>query len=679
MSNKKIKLIVPFKLKVFLVLIFVLLFTSYSKIFALGGTGPFAPGTELDPGCAPGDVNCIVFLNNISLTSQISGFVSNSGIVTSSDTLINALGKLDANINSKVSSQWVSSSNDIYYNSGRVWIGANSESTSSSSLFISGTTSSSGSSSAISGILGSYTFNPTLGGVQVGNRYVINNMPTSSSNTAVGSIYRIVDNTSLSNLVRGLDVTSNSGTNTFGVNTGLRANGATFGLQGVTTALAGSVYVPAAIYGESTGTTQGDVLRLYSNTMTTAPAYATFYHDTSSYSGTGLLLDFATGSGVFTGNFVDFQNNNNSLFKVTSDGFLSMGLPSATATSAVCSSLSNGTNPVLGVSYEIRDCSSTPVADYAEMYPVDDGITYGDIVALGGDIVETYDVDEYGVIDFNTVKGKINKLVKSNEEYQEKVVGIVSKNYGDFSSVGYNIKKIDNPMPVALNGRVSVKISSSSDLIQAGDYLTTSKEEGKATKATKSGFVIGKALEDWDGKSDTIMVFVEQGYHQMHSQGLYVENLFNEDGEIIQSEGVGFLNTILNGVVEFSDKIFFNKMVIFNTAPVFSKDTAGYALIKQEEKEVRVDFENTYSEIPVVNVSIDTNVFLDEDVNFIIKDKDETGFTISLQNEASSDINFSWIAIAVKEPKTFENIPELPTPFIPNTETTSASGTSQSQ
>jgi hypothetical protein len=70
-------------------------------------------------------------------------------------------------------------------------------------------------------------------------------------------------------------------------------------------------------------------------------------------------------------------------------------------------------------------------------------------------------------------------------------------------------------MPVALNGRVPVKISSTSSSIQPGDYITTSPDVGKAQKAIASGTVIGKALEAWDPESGktTIMVYVEQGYY----------------------------------------------------------------------------------------------------------------------------------------------------------------------
>ena len=553
-----------------------------------------------------------------------------------------------------------------------------------SKLEVDGSTAANGATTAIAGILGGYTFNPTAGGVQVGNRFVVTNSPTTTANTGVGEILRMVDNTTLSNLIRGLDITSNGGSNTAGTNTGLRAAGATFGIQGITNAVAGGVSVPAAIYGESTGTTQGDVLRLYSNTVTSANSFATFYHDTSAFSGTGLLMDFATGSGTFTGNFIDLQNNNASMFKVTSNGIVSMGLSSTAATSAVCSSLANGTAPTAGVAYEIRDCSSTPVADYAEMYPVESDVTYGDIVATGGETVHTYDMSPDGSIDWTKIKGDITKLTKSSKEYQSSTIGIVSDNHNDFSSTGYNIKKEDNPMPVALSGRVPVKIAPKSDSIKAGDYLTTSSDPGMAMKATKSGFVIGKALEDWDPASGkpTVMVYVEQGYYKNINDVAYE---FNDQ---VTFNGL----TFFNGDVNFAKSITFSNSVEFTVPPLFNSDTAGFAVIKSGSREVRVTFDNPYVSTPVVsanitfdkegsdsptNVSvINTDTFFSQGISFIVKDKDKTGFTIIINKNAQEDINFSWIALAVKNPKVFESLVSGLVIDTGSTNTTSVASTS---
>jgi hypothetical protein len=403
------------------------------------------------------------------------------------------------------------------FEAGRVLIGTASETASLSSLYITkALVNETGSTGAgVAGIHEVFTMNPTSGTpVQVGNRMTIENTTGSVASTQVGQIIRITDSTSsLVNTVRGIEVVASVGTNTSGTNTGIRTTGATFGLEAITTGVNGGVSAPAAIFGQNTGTTQGDILRLYSTSVTSAPSFATMYHNTSTFTGTGLLMDFAEGSGTFSGNFADFQKNNTSVFKVTNAGITSLGLSATASTNAVCSSLANTTAPTANVAYELRDCNAAPAADYAEMYPVEEGIEFGDIVMTGSEMVTTYDITD-GNVDWTKVKGTITRLVKSNAGYQKNVIGIVSDNFGDFTSAGHNIKEEDNPMPIAMNGRVPVKVASISEPISAGDYITTSIIPGKAMKAISAGQVIGKALEAWSPESgkDTVMVFVEQGY-----------------------------------------------------------------------------------------------------------------------------------------------------------------------
>jgi hypothetical protein len=407
------------------------------------------------------------------------------------------------------------------FEAGRVLIGTASDTTSIANIFMSRTlTTETGSTGlGVAGIHQNFTLNPTSGTpTQVGNRLVVSNTGT-VVNTAIGQIIRMDDTPSSgtpANLIRGLEVVASVGSNTAGTNTGIRSTGKTFGVQAITTGAAGSVVLPAGLYAENTGTTQGDVARFYTGSMTSAPSMLQVYHDTSAFTGDALLMDMAVSGGgtSFTGDFLDLRNASVLKFKVTSAGVVSMGLSGTASTNAVCSSLANATTPTAGTAYEIRDCNAAPAADYAEMYPVESGIEFGDIVATGTEAVNTYDTTE-GNIDWTKVKGTVTRLVKSNKNYQSNVIGIVVDNYGDFTSAGHNIKDTDNPMPVALNGRVPVKVANDSDNIMPGDYITTSNESGKATKANKAGQVIGKALESWTSSSGqaTVMVYVEQGFY----------------------------------------------------------------------------------------------------------------------------------------------------------------------
>jgi hypothetical protein len=60
-----------------------------------------------------------------------------------------------------------------------------------------------------------------------------------------------------------------------------------------------------------------------------------------------------------------------------------------------------------------------------------------------------------------------------------------------------NFTSADNPVPIALNGRVPVKVSTINGPINIGDPLTTSSIPGVAMKATEAGIIIGKAQENF--------------------------------------------------------------------------------------------------------------------------------------------------------------------------------------
>lgn len=194
------------------------------------------------------------------------------------------------------------------------------------------------------------------------------------------------------------------------------------------------------------------------------------------------------------------------------DGVLQVDLDAAGGTYAVChDGVAAATNDV-----KLEDCTGAPAADYAEQYPVAAGVSFGDIVVPSNTVVVTQDGDE------------IVQMVKSSEPYAGPVVGIVSDNFGDFTSAGYNIDEDDNPMPVALVGRVPVKVTAEGGDISVGDYLTTSSTPGAAMRATKVGRVIGMALSDWDGVSETVMVQVNNSWSM---------------GDVIGTDGVSTLVT----------------------------------------------------------------------------------------------------------------------------------------
>jgi ACR3 family arsenite efflux pump ArsB len=229
---------------------------------------------------------------------------------------------------------------------------------------------------------------------------------------------------------------------------------------------------------------------------------------------------------------------------------VSLGAPSAIGSSstAVCSNFTSGAgmSPTAGAVYELGGCSGTIIADYAEEYPVANGATAGDVVAMGTQMVNTYGSDPNSdAIDYNNVIGQITQLVPTTQAYQTNTIGVVSDNNSDFSSTGYNIASQDNPMSIALNGRVLVNVSTENGPIEPGDYLTTSATmPGYAMKATQAGYVIGRALASYTSSTPgQVMVFVGDTYWPGPDPSSYIQNGGNA---VLSSLTVG-------GNADFSD------------------------------------------------------------------------------------------------------------------------------
>ncbi len=360
-------------------------------------------------------------------------------------------------------------------------------------------------------------------------------------------------------------------------------------------------------------------------------------------------------------------------------GFIHVNLDPGTATEAVCHSGSDAST----TNVKLFDCSGNPAADYAEMYPVASGITYGDIVSIGNQTVITDDGQS------------IQQLVKSTTNYDSSVIGIVSDNYNDFSSTGYNVDKSDNPMPVALNGRVPVKIASHSTAIEPGDYITTSTQPGRAIRATEPGFMIGRALQAWDPvhQTDTIMVFVDNGYANPQAQvagGVAVDpsSTSTITSQTVQDLTVqGSLSvagpaefngpTIFKALSEFLYTVVFRHEVSFADHVAFSNDTVGTVKIAKGQDRAEVTFAKPYQAAPIINASLfddkisasglveqieadvcaygdtleDCQVKMQQNLltngaRYLVTDVEPTGFTLLLDGPATQDYTFSWSAFA---------------------------------
>jgi hypothetical protein len=101
------------------------------------------------------------------------------------------------------------------------------------------------------------------------------------------------------------------------------------------------------------------------------------------------------------------------------------------------------------------------------------------------------------------------RLVRSREPQQPNLLGVISEKPGFLLGVSW-----ENPhsgRPLALSGRVPVKVNLEGGAIRIGDLLTSSSEAGTAKRASRAGRVIGMALEAFDGNAGErgkVIVFV---------------------------------------------------------------------------------------------------------------------------------------------------------------------------
>lgn len=136
--------------------------------------------------------------------------------------------------------------------------------------------------------------------------------------------------------------------------------------------------------------------------------------------------------------------------------------------------------------------NNTSVGDLAEYFPVKGSFVPGMIVSLtpGTD-------DEYQL---------------SDNPYDQFMVGVISEN----PSVMLNSSQVGPP--VALTGRVKVKLQKSDRLVKSGDFLTTSDVAGYAQVATKAGPIIGYAVKNQKQGEDFVQILVQPGRYYIPAE-----------------------------------------------------------------------------------------------------------------------------------------------------------------
>jgi hypothetical protein len=157
----------------------------------------------------------------------------------------------------------------------------------------------------------------------------------------------------------------------------------------------------------------------------------------------------------------------------------------------------------------------------AEWYPTEESVEAGDIVAMGPEtsqyMAKGADPETGQEVEIGTTT--ISVLIKAGGS--STILGVVST--APHTIIGEDVRQAfssSRRKPIALTGRVPVKVNLSGGPILAGDRIALSESSGVGMRARTSDESVGIALEPYDGSSgkDKIMLFIDRRYHVAQNQ-----------------------------------------------------------------------------------------------------------------------------------------------------------------
>jgi hypothetical protein len=207
------------------------------------------------------------------------------------------------------------------------------------------------------------------------------------------------------------------------------------------------------------------------------------------------------------GNYSLYSSSANASFF---NGTVDVNFNGAVTVNGVCHSGAD-IDAATNVSRTLVACSAAP-NDYAEFYPAEAGVEAGDIVATTNNLL-TYEASgadpETGIV--HSLGTKQISIVKK-AILGDSSIGIIST--APYQTIGKDIPVSANRKPLALSGRVPVKVNNQGGAIAVGDKITVSTVAGVGKKATEAGFTVGTALEPFNGINGTIYVLVNNSYFE---------------------------------------------------------------------------------------------------------------------------------------------------------------------
>ena len=168
----------------------------------------------------------------------------------------------------------------------------------------------------------------------------------------------------------------------------------------------------------------------------------------------------------------------------------------------------------------------TTPADVAEKYPAADStIEAGDIVmvaetiSLEEEAKRERDItklrDEYGGENIDPKVLFPASVARAESAYKQRIIGVISTQPGVLLSDTTGLKFETKFVPVALAGRIPVKVNNEGGEIKIGDKITISSVSGVGKKAAEGEGHLAISLENFSGVEGKVMAFINLGYSNL--------------------------------------------------------------------------------------------------------------------------------------------------------------------
>lgn len=141
-------------------------------------------------------------------------------------------------------------------------------------------------------------------------------------------------------------------------------------------------------------------------------------------------------------------------------------------------------NSVVSLNYHVT---------YAAQYTIPISIQVTDQTVESGDIVSLIN----------------NEYILSSTPYDKYLQGVIITN----PVISITTLKIDNPVYLVNAGQARVKVTNQAGDIHQGDVITSSDIAGVGQLATKSGYILGTALEDFQPTTNDVIGTVSINIH----------------------------------------------------------------------------------------------------------------------------------------------------------------------